>query len=65
VRREYQSAYGLILALFALEQLTELYLGHGWHVDAMWIWIAGLATGGYLITRFLHKMTGLLRVEGR
>jgi protein-S-isoprenylcysteine O-methyltransferase Ste14 len=65
VRREYQSAYSLILALFALEQLTELYLGHGRHVDAMWIWIVGLATCGYLITRFLHKKTGLLRVEGR
>lgn len=65
VRREYQSAFGLILALFALEQLTELYLGHGWHVDAMWIWIVGLATCGYLITRFLHKKTGLLRAEGR
>ena len=64
VLREYQSAYGLIMGLFALEQLTELYLGHGWHMDAMWIWIVGLATCGYLITRFLHK-TGLLRVEGR
>ena len=65
VRREYQSAYGLILALFALEQLTEFYLGHGWRVDAMWIWIVGLATCGYLIARFLHKKTDLLRVEGR
>jgi protein-S-isoprenylcysteine O-methyltransferase Ste14 len=65
VRREYQSAYVLIMALFALEQLTELYLGHGWRVDAMWIWIVGLATCGYVIARFLHKKTGLLRVEGR
>jgi hypothetical protein len=65
VRREYQSAYSLILVLFAMEQLTELYLGHGWHMDAMWKWIVGLATCGYLITRFLHKKTGLLRVEGR
>ena len=65
VRREYRSAYGFIMALFALEQLTELYLGHGWPMDAMWIWIVGSATCGYLIARFLHKKTGLLRVEGR
>lgn len=65
VRREYQSAFGLIMALFALEQLTELYLGHGWHVDSIWICIVSLASGGYLITRYLHKKTGLLRAQGR
>ncbi|MEI7901499.1 MAG: isoprenylcysteine carboxylmethyltransferase family protein [bacterium] len=65
VRREYQSAYGLVMSLFAFEQLTELYLGHGWHVETMWQWIASLATGGYLITRFFHKKTGLFRVRGR
>jgi protein-S-isoprenylcysteine O-methyltransferase Ste14 len=65
VRREYQSAFGFILALFALEELTEVYLGHGLHMDAMWKWIVGLETCGYLITRFLHKRTSLLRVPGR
>jgi protein-S-isoprenylcysteine O-methyltransferase Ste14 len=65
VLREYQSAYGFIIVLFALEELTGLHMGHGWYVDTMWIWIVGLATCGYLITRFLHKKTSLLRVEGR
>jgi len=65
VRREYQGAFGLIMAIFALEQLTELYLAHGWQMDGMWIWIAGPGTCGYLITRFLHKKTNLLRMEGR
>jgi protein-S-isoprenylcysteine O-methyltransferase Ste14 len=65
LRREYQSAYGFIITLFVLEQLSELVLGHGWHVDAMWAWIVGLATGGYLVTRFLAKKTNVLRREGR
>lgn len=65
LRREYQSVYALIMAIFTLEELTELYMGHGWHVDAMWIWIVGLSTCGYVITRFLHKKTNVLRVEGR
>jgi protein-S-isoprenylcysteine O-methyltransferase Ste14 len=65
VRREYQSAFGLIIALFVLEQLTELHMGNGWHVHTMWKWIVCLAIGGYLITRFLHKKTSLLGVEGR
>jgi len=65
LRREYQSAYGFILALFLLEQLTEWYLGHGWEVEAMWQWIVGLSTAIYLIVRFLHKKTDFLHVEGR
>ena len=65
LRREYQSVYALIMAIFALEELTELRMGHGWHVDTMWIWIVGLSTCGYVIIRFLHKKTTVLRVEGR
>jgi hypothetical protein len=65
VRREYASANGLVLALFALEELTDIYLGHGWPIDGMWICIVGLSICGYLIVRVLHKKTGLLRVKGR
>jgi protein-S-isoprenylcysteine O-methyltransferase Ste14 len=65
IRREYQSAFGLIMALFALEALTEWHMEHRWRMDVMWIWIVGLATCGYLIARFLHKKTTLLRAPGR
>jgi hypothetical protein len=65
VRREYQSAFGFILTLFALEVLTEFFLGHGWAIDPMWRWIGGVSAGGYVVTRYLHKRTGLLRVSGR
>ncbi len=65
VRREYQGCFGLIMALFAVDELTEHHLGHGWQPDAMWIWIVGLATGMYVIVRILHKRTHLLCVKGR
>ena len=63
VRREYQSGFGLIMAIFALEQLTELYMGHAWHIDIMWIWIVGVGTCLYVITRYLHKKTNVLLIE--
>jgi protein-S-isoprenylcysteine O-methyltransferase Ste14 len=65
LRREYQGSFGLILSLFLTDELTELYLGHGWRVDVMWVWIVGLATVLYVILRILHKKTDLLRVKGR
>ncbi len=65
IRREYQGSFGLVLALFATDRMAELYLGHGWRVDAMWAWIVGLAAALYVTIRILHKKTNLLRVKGR
>ena len=65
IRREYQGSFGLIMALFATDEMTELHLGHGWRPDVMWVWIVGLATGLYVVVRILHKKTNLLRVKGR
>ncbi len=65
LRREFQSLYGLIIALFVLEQGLELYLGHGFHVDTMWKWIIIISTCFYSIVMILHLKTKLLRVEGR
>jgi protein-S-isoprenylcysteine O-methyltransferase Ste14 len=65
IRREYQSAFGLIMALFAAEELTEWYMGHGWHIDAMWLAIVAAGAVAYLVIRFLHKCTSVLHVEGR
>jgi protein-S-isoprenylcysteine O-methyltransferase Ste14 len=65
LRSEYQSFYGLIIALFAFEQGLELYLGHGFHIDIMWEWIITVSTCLYIVVRILHLKTKLLRVEGR
>lgn len=65
VKREYQSAYALVLSLFVLELLGEFHIGHGWHVKPMWQGIVALATASYLVVRVLRKTTGVLRVEGR
>lgn len=65
IRREYQGFYGFVLSLFVLEQAVELYMGHGWHIDALWVWIMSFSTCFYLVTRFLHKKTNLFHVDGR
>ncbi len=65
VRREYQGCFGLIIALFATNEMTEFYLGHGWRIDVMWMCILGLFTSLYIAVRILHKKTSLLNVKGR
>jgi len=65
IRREYQTAVTLVVVLFVMEQLTELYLEHRWHVDTMRKYILGFSACGFVIIRFVHKKTTLLRVDGR
>jgi len=65
LRREYQSAFVLIMVLFATDVLTNLYMHQEWHFEEMWLWIAPISAVLYLIIRYLHKCTTLLHVEGR
>jgi len=65
LRREYHGAFAVVAAVFLLETVTELYQGHGLAVDNMWRYILGFGAAGYVLIRFLHKQTSLLKVKGR
>lgn len=65
VRREYHGAFGVIIAIFLIEVVSDLYREHELVVDSMWRWILGLSMVAYLIIRFLHKRTSILRTKGR
>lgn len=65
VRREFQSLYGLVISLFVLEEALEVYMGHPWSIDPMWVWILSVSSIFYGIVMFLHLKTNLLRLEGR
>lgn len=65
IRREYQSAFALIITLFCLEVLSELYLKRHLQLDSMWLWIVGLGAGMYLFLRLLNKLTDVLKEQGR
>jgi len=61
LRREYHGAFGVVMALFVLEVASELYLGHGFVVDAMWRYILVFSFAAYGVMRFLHKHTAWLK----
>ena len=65
VRREYHGAFAVLIADFALDALSEIYLGHGFVADTMWRYILGGGVLAYVVIRILHKYTRLLSDPGR
>jgi protein-S-isoprenylcysteine O-methyltransferase Ste14 len=61
LRREYHGLIAIASSMFLLEAAGDLYLGHGFEIDTLWAIFLPLAFGSYLVIRFLHKRTGVLR----
>ena len=70
LRREYNGFYQIVVALTALELLTDV-VGEGTSLaefasdDRHWLWFFGIGTLIWVVLRALKKHTGVLRVEGR
>jgi len=65
LRREYHGALGVVLAMFLLEVAGDVYEGHGFKLDGLWGIILSFTGTSYVIIRFLHKHTALLKGDGR
>lgn len=65
LRKEYHGFLGIILILFALEVISDLYIHHHFIFDFMWQCLVGSSIIIYVIIRFLHKKTSLLKTPGR
>ena len=61
LRREYHGAFGLIVAFFILEAAGDFALGEGLVVDRMWRSMLAIGFAAYIVLRFLHKHTSLLK----
>jgi protein-S-isoprenylcysteine O-methyltransferase Ste14 len=65
LRREYHGFLAVILSMFALEVVSDIYLHHDFKFDFMWKCIVAIGVIGYVIIRFLHKKTSFLKTPGR
>jgi protein-S-isoprenylcysteine O-methyltransferase Ste14 len=65
LRKEYHGFLGIILILFALEVISDLYIHHKFIFDFMWKCLVGAGVMIYVIIRFLHKKTSFLKTPGR
>jgi protein-S-isoprenylcysteine O-methyltransferase Ste14 len=65
LRREYHGVVGVVAAMFLLEVAGDIYQGHGFKIDVLWAILLSFTGVWYLIIRFLHKHTAMLRGNGR
>jgi protein-S-isoprenylcysteine O-methyltransferase Ste14 len=64
LRREYHGVIGVVASMFVLEAGADIYSGHGFEIDALWMTMLSLAGISYFVLRFLHKHTTLLSNQG-
>lgn len=65
IRKEYHGFLAIIVSMFVLELMSDLYYHRQLIFDIMWIMIAGSGVIVYVIVRFLHKKTSFLKTPGR
>ena len=67
LRREYNGFFALIVCLFALELIGDMFLAKtAWiSIDPEWMILVGIGCLLWCILRFLKKHTRILNVEGR
>ncbi|MBI4525222.1 MAG: hypothetical protein HY695_15570 [Deltaproteobacteria bacterium] len=61
LRREYHGAFGVIMAMFLLEVTSDWSVGRGLVIEGMWKYILSFSVGTYVVLRFLHKHTKVLK----
>lgn len=64
LRREYHGVLGVVATMFLLEVAGDVYQGYGLKIDSLWAIILFFSGGSYLVIRFLHKHTHLLKNDG-
>jgi len=55
VRREYPVVAAVVAAMYFLEEVSNLYLGHGLEFDPLWVALVSITGAGYVTLRLLHK----------
>lgn len=61
LRREYHGVIAVVLAQFLLEIVGDYYIARKVSVDLLWVWIVSVTVLAYVVIRFLHKKTKLLK----
>lgn len=49
------------MAFFAIEVAGDYVQGYGLMIDSMWRYILTVSLSAYIMIRFLHKHTGMLK----
>jgi hypothetical protein len=65
IHKEYHGFLAIIVSMFVLELVSDLYLHRQLIFDMMWTCIAGSGMIVYVIVRFLHKKTSFLKTPVR
>lgn len=65
IRKEYHGFLAIILSMFALELVSDFYLHRYFKFDFVWKCFVGLGVIAYVIIRFVHKKTSILKTPGR
>ncbi len=61
LRREYHGVIAIAASMFLLEVTSDFYARHTLEIDTLWAIVLPLCLGAYLVIRFLHKQTAILR----
>ncbi len=65
LKREYQTLFALILAMFCLETASDWYLQKKIILDPLWVILLGIGFIFYCVVRAIRKWTKWLHVKGR
>jgi sterol desaturase/sphingolipid hydroxylase (fatty acid hydroxylase superfamily) len=60
-RREYHGMIAVVVGMFVLEVVSDVYSGHGFAIDTIWRTVLSVAFATYLVVRFVHKHTSFLQ----
>jgi protein-S-isoprenylcysteine O-methyltransferase Ste14 len=63
LRREYHGMIAVVVSMFVLEVVSDVYSGHGFAIDTMWRIVLPVAFGTYFGVRFIHKHTAFLQAR--
>jgi len=61
LRREYHGVMAMVMSLFFLEIVSDLWMGQSINIDLLWRYVLTSAFLGYFVVRVLHKRTGWLK----
>jgi protein-S-isoprenylcysteine O-methyltransferase Ste14 len=63
LRREYHGMIAVVVSMFVLEVVSDVYSGHGFAIDTMWRIVLPIAFGTYFGVRLIHKHTSFLQAR--
>jgi protein-S-isoprenylcysteine O-methyltransferase Ste14 len=61
LRREYHGMIAVVVSMFVLEIVSDVYSGHGLEIDTMWRIVLPVAFAAYFVVRIIHKHTSFFQ----